>query len=267
MNTIQIKIKARTEEQDILISELEDLSTGFEQTEDELIAYFDELKFESYEVHKILEHFEFQIETIKEKNWNEVWEQNFNPIHIEDFCGIRAEFHQPIQDVKYELVITPKMSFGTGHHATTYMMIHQMRNIDFADKTVLDFGTGTGVLAILAEKMEASKILAIDNDKWSIENAKENIEKNNCNKIELELTSKLPEEQFDIILANINKNVLLENIKSLKDCLSANGFLIMSGLLTTDEEDISQASRSAGLQLKNKTVKDNWISLLYMNCK
>lgn len=267
MNTIQIKIKARGEAQEILISELENLSTGFEQRDEELIAYFDELKFESYEVNKILEPFEFRIETLQEKNWNEVWEQNFNPILIEDFCAIRADFHQPINGVQYELIITPKMSFGTGHHATTYMMIQQMRNVDFACKSVLDFGTGTGVLAILAEKIGASKIVAIDNDEWSIENAKENIEKNNCKRIVVELKSKLPKEKFDIILANINKNVLIENISQLKQSLSENGNLLMSGLLTSDEDDIQKASRSVGLQFKNKTVKDNWLSLLYMNCK
>ena len=267
MNTIQIKIKAKGEAQEILISELENLSIGFEQTDEELIAYFDELKFESYEVNKILEPFEFQIGTLEEKNWNEVWEQNFNPIQIGDFCAIRADFHQPIKSVKYELIITPKMSFGTGHHATTYMMIEQMQITDFTDKIVLDFGTGTGVLAILAEKMGATKIVAIDNDEWSIENANENIEKNNCRKIELELRSKLPKQKFDIILANINKNVLLGNMLQLKECLNVKGYLVMSGLLVTDEEDIMKASLSAELQFKNKTVKDNWISLMYINCK
>jgi ribosomal protein L11 methyltransferase len=267
VNTIQIKIKVSIIEQEILISELENLSVGFEQTDEELIAYFDEMKFESYEVNKILKPYTFQMETLMERNWNEVWEQNFNPIKIEDFCGIRAEFHQPIMAVEHELLITPKMSFGTGHHATTYMMIEQMRNMDFNNRSVLDFGTGTGVLAILAEKCGATKILAIDNDEWSIANAKENIKKNNCEAIIVELSSKLPDKKFDIILANINKNVLVENMSQLKECLCENGCLLMSGLLTTDEEDIIKASRSVELQLKNKTVKDNWISLLYMNCK
>ena len=267
MNTIQIKIKASVEDQEILISELENLSTGFEQTDDELIAYFDELKFESYEVNKILESFEFKMETLQEKNWNEIWEQNFNPIQIGDYCAIRADFHPAINGVQYELIITPKMSFGTGHHATTYMMIEQMRSLDLTDKSVLDFGTGTGVLAILAEKKGASNILAIDNDEWSIENTKENIEKNKCEMIDVELTSILPKGKFDIILANINKNVLLENMEQLKECMDRNGYLLMSGLLKTDEDDIMEASRSVELQLKNKTVRDNWISLLYMNCK
>lgn len=266
MNTIQIKIKASIEEQEILISELENISTGFEQTDEELIAYFDELKFESYEVNKVLQSYKIQMETLKERNWNEVWEQNFRPIQIEDFCAIRAEFHQPMHAVEHELIITPKMSFGTGHHATTYMMIDQMRSMDFKNKSVLDFGTGTGILAILAEKMGALEVLAIDNDRWSIENAKENIANNKCEIINVELASKLPEKKFEIILANINKNVLVENMNQLKECLSENGYLLMSGLLTSDEDDIMKASRSAKLQLKNKTVRDNWISLLYMNC-
>lgn len=267
MNTIQIKIKATKEDQEILISKLEEFSTGFEQTDEMLIAYFDELNFESYLIKQILAHYKFQIDTLEDRNWNEEWERNFQPIHIANFCGIRAHFHQPIIDVEHELIITPKMSFGTGHHATTYMMIEQMRNIDFTNKSVLDFGTGTGVLAILAEKCGSQNVLAIDNDSWSIENAKENIEKNNCKHVIIELSSALPDKQFDIILANINKNVLIENMRRLKESLKSNGLLLMSGLLSSDEEDILKACQKEDLQLKNLEVKDNWISVLYMNFK
>ena len=178
MNSIQITIQANDEQQEILISQLDELSAnGFEQTEDSLIAYFSENNFESYEVNRLLHNYSFTMTTIKEQNWNQVWESNFQPVIVDDFCAIRADFHEPIQNMEHEIIITPKMSFGTGHHATTYMMIEQMAKIDFTGKTVFDFGTGTGILAILAEKLGAASVSAIDVDVWSIENAKENIEK------------------------------------------------------------------------------------------
>ena len=130
----------------------------------------------------VLSHFKFIFKEtlIPEANWNQVWESNFDPVIVDDFVAIRADFHEPVKGVSLEIIITPKMSFGTGHHATTYMMIEQMRELDFTGKSVFDFGTGTGVLAILAEKLGANKVIAVDNDEWSIENAEENFEKNNC---------------------------------------------------------------------------------------
>src|SRR5205085_7037613 len=139
----------------------------------------------------------------------EEWEKNFERVIIDDFVAIRAPFHKPIQKVTHEIVITPKMSFGTGHHATTFMMIQQMQDVDFKNKKVLDFGTGTGILAILAEKLGATKITAIDNDEWSISNANENIKTNNCRNIQLLLSdSPMLSQKFDVILANINKSVI-----------------------------------------------------------
>jgi ribosomal protein L11 methyltransferase len=144
---------------------------------------------------------------------------------VDHFVAVRADFHEPIKDVKYEIIITPKMSFGTGHHATTYMMMEQMRDANFTDKIVFDFGTGTGVLAILAEKMGAKKIMAIDSDEWSIENANENIKRNNCTAIELQLTNTADvKSEFDIILANINKNIILENLELLESSSCPEGY-------------------------------------------
>src|SRR5579875_1868909 len=162
MNSIQISIEANEEQQEILVSQLSEFeAVGFEQTENFLIAYFNEISFKSYDVIELLKGYSFHVTTIEEKNWNEVWESNFQPVIVNNFCAIRAEFHEPIKNVEHEIIITPKMSFGTGHHATTYMMIEQMQQIDFKDKTVFDFGTGTGILAILAEKLGAKKITAI----------------------------------------------------------------------------------------------------------
>lgn len=266
MNSIQISIEANEEQQEILISQLSDLGAeGFEQTEKNLIAYFNEYTFKSYEVNELLKEYSFTTNTLEEKNWNEVWESNFQPVIVENFCAIRAEFHKPVKNVEHEIIITPKMSFGTGHHATTDMMIGQMRNIDFTSKTVFDFGTGTGILAILAEKLGAANITAIDVDNWSIENAKENVAKNNCSGISVSLSSLIPVQKFDIILANINRNVILEYLPQLKSCLREKGYLLLSGLLSEDEKDIINACDTGQLKLVNKTGRNSWISLLFLN--
>ncbi|HEU4632923.1 MAG TPA: 50S ribosomal protein L11 methyltransferase [Flavisolibacter sp.] len=266
MNSIQLTIQANEEQQEILISQLDELhANGFEQTNDSLIAYFAENNFDSYEIYQLLQDYTFTIATIEEQNWNQVWESNFTPVFVDDFCAIRANFHEPVRNVEHEIIITPKMSFGTGHHATTYMMVQQMREISFSNKTVFDFGTGTGILAILAEKLGASSVSAIDVDDWSIENASENLVENGCTKITLELSSTIPARPFDIILANINRNVILSNLPQLKKALPAGGVLLLSGLLTTDQTDVVTAGSQIKLDLVKQTQKDNWISLLFIN--
>lgn len=206
----------------------------------------------------------FTKQLIPEQNWNAVWESNFQPVIIDDFVAIRADFHEPIKNVQHEIIITPKMSFGTGHHATTEMMMRQMREIDFADKTVFDFGTGTGVLAILAEKLGAAKVIAVDNDDWSIANAEENIRRNNCTEISLQKSDTVPTDtKFDIILANINKNVLVENLQALAGQLSIHGIMLLSGLLISDEPDMLAAIGMFSLILRDKSVRENWICLKF----
>ena len=268
MNTISITIQANEEQQEILISQMEELNaTGFEQQEESLIAYFPENNFDSYEINQLLLGYMHTITTIEDRNWNQLWESNFQPVIIENFCAIRADFHEPVNNMAHEIIITPKMSFGTGHHATTYMMVQQMKDIDFTDKTVFDFGTGTGILAILAEKLGAAYVWGIDVDEWSINNAKENIEKNNCTAVEVELSTNIPSKQFDIILANINRNVILHYLPELKKSLSENGCLLLSGLLTTDEKDIVTACTENNLDMIKLIEKNNWISLLFVNRK
>ena len=265
MNYIQLTVQATTNDQEIVIGLLEDRgTTGFEQQENRLIAYFDEQDFNQTEIEELLKEYPFHIEVIKEQNWNQVWESNFRPVVVDDFCAIRADFHEPINSTEYEIIITPKMSFGTGHHATTYMMVQQMRYLNFDDKQVFDFGTGTGILAILAEKLGAVSITATDIDEWSINNAAENIERNNCHHIHLYQSSGVPAaEKFDIILANINKNVILESLPSLHQVLTVNGQLLLSGLLAEDEQDITKACESLHLTFQNKMQRQNWISLLF----
>jgi len=268
MDSIQITIEATEEQQEILISQLEELNAnGFEQTQNNLLAYFSENNFDSYEINQLLENYSFNISTIEDRNWNEVWESNFQPVIVDDFCAIRADFHNPIKNVEHEIIITPKMSFGTGHHATTYMMIEQMRHLNFTNKKVFDFGTGTGILAILAEKLGASSVQAIDVDDWSIQNAKENIEKNASSNIDVELSSKIPSKKFDIVLANINRNVIIQYLPELKNVLYENSFLLLSGLLTSDEKCIVETCNQQNFSLIRKTEKNNWISLLFVNSK
>jgi len=185
---------------------------------------------------------------------------------VNDYVAIRADFHKPITNTKFEIVITPKMSFGTGHHATTYMMIELMKGIDLKGKSVLDFGTGTGILAILAAKSEAKNILAIDNDEWSIANAKENFVKNNCTKINLRRASDTASEmKFDVILANINKNVILENLVLLREQLNKGGQILLSGLLEDDKEEILSIATQLNLKLKKELIRSNWIALQLHN--
>jgi ribosomal protein L11 methyltransferase len=268
MNTVQVTIKATEQQQELLISQLEDLNaTGFEQTDDHLIAYFPELHFNSYEISRLLAGREFHTTFLAEQNWNQVWESNFQEVVVGTFCGIRADFHPPIDGVAYEILITPKMSFGTGHHATTYMMIDQMQHLECKGRAVLDFGTGTGILAILAKKMGAATVVAIDVDEWSIKNALENSRQNNCPDISFHLTSDIPLGKFDILLANINRNVILEYLHDLTHAVVPSGSLLFSGLLQVDQADIMAACNREGLELVKQIEKNNWISLLFLNRK
>lgn len=236
---------------------------GFEEAGDTLHAFIPEQDLDEAALNELLiEGLEVSRKLIPPTNWNAEWEKDFEPVIVHDFASIRAHFHSPIPDVQHEVIITPKMSFGTGHHATTFMMIDYMRSINFNNKSVLDFGTGTGVLAILAEKLGASAIVAIDNDEWSIDNAKENIEVNGCTKIELLKADTLDlGRTFDVILANINKNVLLVNMTGIRQHLNDGGVVIMSGLLSGDRKDIEAAVVKEMLKVDDQKDRQNWIAL------
>jgi ribosomal protein L11 methyltransferase len=268
-NYIQISFgKLNQEHTDILIASLaENGYEGFEETDHELKAFIAEENFNESLLQQLMSFYEadFSKTLIPVQNWNRSWESNFDPVIIDDFVAIRAEFHAPVDFVKHEILITPKMSFGTGHHATTAMMIKHMKEIDFAGKTVFDFGTGTGILAILAEKLGALRVLAIDNDDWSIENASENIQKNNCSVTELKKASAISGATgYDIILANITKNIILENFRLITQQLNKNGILVLSGLLADDEADILRYSGGIPLQLSGKLQEGNWLSLRFL---
>jgi ribosomal protein L11 methyltransferase len=253
------------EQREILVAQLADAGyEGFEEKETSLDAFITNKGFDTALLNEISFKYQtpYSLQKIADTNWNQVWESNFEPVVVDDYVALRADFHKPITNTKYEIVITPKMSFGTGHHATTYMMIELMKGIDFNGRSVLDFGTGTGILAILAEKSGAEIIHAIDNDDWSIANAEENFKKNNCDKIVLKKASDASSEmKFDIILANINKNVILDNLEILDGLLKQEGTILFSGLLQSDKQDILDAVKNLGLTLKKDLMKDNWIAV------
>jgi ribosomal protein L11 methyltransferase len=261
-----IKISVGPREQafkDVLLALLSDAGyDGFEEERTILHAYIKTDEFDENILKDILSPFAdtYQRTAIAETNWNEEWEKSFDPVVVGNFCAVRAAFHEPGNAVTHDIIITPRMSFGTGHHATTYMMLDAMQNISFEDKTVLDFGTGTGVLAILAEKLGAAGIVAIDNDDWSIENARENISVNGCGRVVLNKAEQLEmKDQFDIILANINKNVILTQLASIKQHLSGGGVVLLSGLLWADQDDMLKAASVNQLEIVEQKEKDGWI--------
>ena len=256
-----------SEKSEILIAELSNIGfEGFEEDSNALKAFIPEDLFDPSALKEIAAqcNVEFFRRTIAETNWNQVWESNFQPVLVDDFVMVRADFHPPAKGVAHEIVITPKMSFGTGHHATTFMMMQQMQSFDFKEKDVFDFGTGTGVLAILAEKLGAKKVIAIDNDEWSISNALENVARNNCTRVDVRNNgTALLNLSFDIILANINKNVILDNFPALVSQLKEGGVILLSGLLKEDEDDIVQAAKSHLLVFAGSYLKDNWLCLKF----
>ena len=257
----------KEEDADMLMAMLGEIGfEGFEEADDVLKAYIGKEEWNETNVKAIAEPFSlsYHWETVPAQNWNAVWESNFEPVVIDDFVAVRADFHEPISGVQHEIVITPKMSFGTGHHATTTMMIEQMRNLPFVGKKVFDFGTGTGILSILAEKLGATDVLAVDNDEWSIENSKENVERNGCEHVEIELRSDANVNGlFDVILANINRNIIIDNFSFFFSQLKENGCLLLSGLLAEDEEQIQAEASRYPIKYLNTLHRQQWISLLF----
>lgn len=208
----------------------------------------------------------YEFNEIEQTNWNAEWEKNFKPIVVDDLVTVRAPFHDK-PDTKYDLIIEPKMSFGTGHHETTHMMIQHILKNDFKNKSVLDMGCGTGVLAILAEKVGATKLDAIDIDNWCYLNSLENIERNNCKNISVyEGDVKLLEgKQYDTIIANINRNILLADIPMYVKCLNSVGELYLSGFYEEDISMLEELCNKHMLKLKETIKRGDWVSLKFIN--
>lgn len=218
----------------------------------------------------ILENPEFNISydfvEIKQQNWNAEWERNFHPIEVDGLCTVRAPFH-PIPDTKYDLIIEPKMSFGTGHHQTTHMMLQFLLKNDLSGKTVLDMGCGTGVLAILAEKEGAAAVDAIDVDNWCYLNAQENVVRNHTHKVQVYQgdASLLVGKRYDVIIANINRNILLEDIPVYANCLNAGGTLFLSGFYKDDIPKIQERCEEFSLKFIENLEKNLWVAVKFIN--
>ena len=263
------KIKPLQPWNEILMAEL--IEIGFDSFTEEyegILGYIqkDLFKEEEFKNIYLLQNDEVEISYTYEEmpniNWNEEWEKNFSPINVEDKVLIRAEFHDSNPNM-HEIVIQPKMSFGTGHHPTTHLMIQQMLDMDLENKKVLDMGCGTSVLAIFAKQKGAGRTVAIDIDEWSVENSKENAVRNNVElDIELGTADNLGKEKFEIILANINRNILISDIPTYVSVLEDGGKLLLSGLCFFDVDDILEVCTEQNLKLEKKIQREEWVSLL-----
>ncbi|WP_350287749.1 50S ribosomal protein L11 methyltransferase [uncultured Croceitalea sp.] len=258
---------------DILVAQLSDIGfESFVEHEDGLTAFiaeedFDEPKFNTLQVFSTDEFKIHWTSTgVQQQNWNAVWEKSFDPIKVGNDCMVRAPFHEK-QEVLYDIVIEPKMSFGTGHHETTYMMLAHILENGFKDKTVLDMGCGTGVLAILAEMKGAVQLEAIDIDNWCYVNSLENVARNDCTKIEVFEgdSNLLVGKKYDVILANINRNILLEDITTYATALNEGGMLFLSGFYLSDLDMISAKCARSGLQFEKNLEKNNWVAAKYVH--
>ncbi|SNR16722.1 50S ribosomal protein L11 methyltransferase [Tenacibaculum jejuense] len=257
---------------EILIAELGEKNfESFVENETGLLAYIQkkDWKEDVLEEIFILESTEFEItyefKEVEQTNWNEEWEKHFNPIQVEDKVSIRAPFHEN-PNLEYDIVIEPKMSFGTGHHETTYMMIQHLIGLNLHDKKVLDMGCGTGVLAIFAEMKGANPIDAIDIDNWCYVNSLENVERNSCKNITvLEGDAELLiNRKYDVIIANINRNILLKDMNAYMSCISEKGILLLSGFYKEDIPIIDKEVSKYGMTLDVVIERNNWVSLKYI---
>jgi|SRR6476661_5491640 len=255
---------------DLLIAVLGEIGFDtFEETALGFNAYIQSDQFNEETVRQALEpyqemaSFSYDVNLIPYKNWNQVWESNFEPLLIDETCYIRATFHEPHPEYKYEIVIDPKMAFGTGHHQTTTMMIQHMLKQDFTGQSVLDMGCGTGILAILAEKLGAKHVVAIDYDPICYDSTLENAKLNNCQKMVAGCGSKesIPDETFDTVLANINRNILLDQIDRYAEVLKPGGKLYLSGFYETpDLEILIDAAKAVGLKYHSHLKNNDWVS-------
>ncbi len=204
----------------------------------------------------------FTIEEIEQVNWNEVWEKNFEPIEVDGMCHVRAPFH-PKTAAQYDIVIEPKMSFGTGHHETTHMMIQHLLRLDVHGKKTLDMGCGTAILAILAEMKGAQPIDAIDIDNWCYLNSIENAARNTCQHITVYEgdASLLVDQRYELIIANINRNILLADMQAYANCLVSGGTLLLSGFYAEDIPFLEASCTENGMQYVSQLQRNNWVSL------
>ena len=281
MNHIELQLRLSPDYTDILTAELAELGfESFVETDEGLNAYILEPDFDEKAVQELIAKYAgqtaiaYEVHSLEKRNWNAEWERDYEPIEVADKVRVRASFHAVDARFLYDIVINPKMSFGTGHHETTAMMLEQQLSLDFSGKTVLDVGSGTGILAILAAKMGANRVLAFDIEEWAVENARENAELNDCPQITVfqgTIDTLNPPDKwldwtpavFDIILANINRNVLLAEIPTYTDLLMEGGYLVVSGFYEHDAVDIERKAAEVNLAPVNGMAIREWTSLVF----
>ncbi len=261
-------------QKDLLIAELGDIGYDtFEDSTDGFVAYIPSANLDIPALESLLVReatayqIDYAVQDIEDQNWNELWESNFKPITVDERLYVRATFHNPQPEYEYEIVIDPKMSFGTGHHQTTAMMLSYVLNADLESKSVLDMGCGTGILAIAAAKRGAQSIFAVDYDEICVQSVIENSALNNVTNIETALGSQeqIAGRSFDVILANINRNILLDQMESYSESLTADGKLYISGFYEGEDlELLKQKAQSFGLIFNNHHVLDRWCSAMFV---
>ena len=273
MNYIQLHVRCASDFSEILMAELAEIGFDtFEENQNGFHAYIEEAQMDFEATKSLLEQYaglspiHYGMQKIARENWNQTWESNYPPIVIGDQILVKTPFHQIEEDFKVVLTIIPKMSFGTGHHATTSQMLSMLLAHPPEKARVVDAGTGTGILAIMAEKLGAEDILGFDNDPWCIENSAENYVLNHCGKCRSVLASSLSElnlQPVEVILANINKNVVLKELPAYAAGLKPGGSLFLSGFFTEDCPDIQNLANESGLQQVDSMAHDNWACLLF----
>lgn len=271
MDYLEFKIKCLDEFREILIAELSEIGfDSFLETEEGIDAYTLEDGFDREAFDAVIAQYkeEGQLVVAEGKmpkvNWNEEWEKNYDPIPVDDLVYVRASFHPSVPGFRHEIVINPKMSFGTGHHATTFQMLRHQGQIDHVGKRVLDVGSGTGILAIMADILGAQEVEAFDIDDWCVDNGNENFDLNLVKtRMGLGTIREVdPQGPFDIVLANINKNVLLDEMSIYADLLVDKGYLLLSGFYTQDISDLMECATPLGFKLLKEGSKDNWAALI-----
>ena len=270
MDYLQVNLTCLEEFREILIAELAEIGfDSFLETDTGVEAFVQEDLLDREAFARLIEQYRLPAQLsvtegiLPKVNWNEEWEKNYDPIYVDDLVYVRASFHGPQEGFRYEIVINPKMSFGTGHHATTHQLLSMQGTIDHQGKRVLDVGSGTGILAIMAQLLGASAVEAFDIDEWCVDNGNENFDLNGLSaRMGLGTIRQVqPQGIFDIVLANINKNVLLDEMEVYAGLLPAGGLLLLSGFYSEDTDDLLQAAAPYGVQLQRSTTKDNWAAL------
>jgi len=278
MAYLEFVIPARSwvsNEKEILYAKMAQIGfDGFMEGDDDIRAYIQDSVYNSETLNLLIDELaamnikvQYRFHKMEDQNWNKEWEKKFDPVNIDERVLIRAPFHDSSHDLAYTLIIEPKMSFGTGHHHTTKLMIREMGDHNFKGKTILDMGCGTGVLGIYACKLGAARVLGVDNDQWAYENALENVRRNTVETMDVRLgdVGVLQKEKFDIILANITRNTLVRDMQVYTEHLLNKGLMLLSGILAEDVQYVLNEAYRCGLDHLNTREVSNWISLTFVN--